>query len=37
MATSTQPTIAFINGDPSSDFTNGLDGVKLVPQASNAD
>jgi hypothetical protein len=37
MATSTQTTIAFINGDPSSDFTNGLDAVKLVPQASNAE
>ena len=37
MAASTQTTIAFINGDPSSDFTNGLDAVKLVPPASNAE
>jgi hypothetical protein len=35
-AASSQTTIAFINGDPSSDFTNGLDGVKLVPLAQGA-
>ena len=37
MAASSQTTIAFINGDPSNDFTNGLDAVKLVPQASSAE
>ena len=31
MATSSQTTIAFINGDPSTDFVNGLDAVSLVP------
>lgn len=36
MATSAQTTIAFVNGDPSSDFTNGLDAVKLVPLAATA-
>ena len=32
VATSSQTTIAFINGDPSTDNINGLDAVSLVPQ-----
>jgi hypothetical protein len=35
-ASSTQTTIAFINGDPSSDTSNGLDAVKMVAIARNA-
>ena len=37
VANFTETTIAFINGDSSSDFTNGLDKVKLAPQAPSAD
>lgn len=33
VATSSQTTIAFINGDPSTDNINGLDAVSLVPQS----
>jgi len=32
VATSSQTTIAFVNGDPPSDSHNGLDAVRLVPQ-----
>jgi archaellum component FlaG (FlaF/FlaG flagellin family) len=32
-ASSSQTTIAFMNGDPSTDNTNGLDSVSLEPQA----
>jgi hypothetical protein len=31
-ATSSKTTIAFINGDPSSDTNNGLDAITLVPR-----
>jgi len=33
VATLSQTTIAFINGDPSSDSANGLDAIRLVPQS----